>query len=102
MNGTDTGSGAARNNDLAVIILNKNANNQFIGDIVGWLTYGWNNYSFVSSAKTGNLSVAATSTLGYPALMDGGNIMQRADGPSYFNDGWRRSADLAEIGRAHV
>lgn len=82
-NGTDTGSGSARNNDLAVIILAKNARGQFIGDLTGWMTYGWNNYSFTSSAKTGNLSVAATSTAGYPALMDSGKIMQRADGPSY-------------------
>ena len=81
--GTDIGSGAARDNDLAVIALNKNGRNQFIGDIVGYLGYGWNNYSFTSSSKTGNLSVAATSTLGYPALMDAGGRMQRADGPTY-------------------
>ncbi len=84
VNGNDTCSGSACNNDLAVIILAKNASNQFIGDVLGgWLGYGWNNYSFVSSAKTANLAVAATSTLGYPGLMDSGNIMQRADGPSY-------------------
>jgi hypothetical protein len=63
--------------------LAKNSSNQFIGDLVGYLGYGWNNPSFVSSPKTGNLKVAATSTLGYPALMDFGKIMQRADGPSY-------------------
>jgi hypothetical protein len=68
-NGTDIGSGSARDNDLAVIALAKNASNQFIGDLTGWLGYGWNNPSFISSTKTGNLSVAATSTLGYPALM---------------------------------
>lgn len=82
-NGTDTGCGGARNNDLALIVLRKNASGQFIGDIVGYMGYGWNNYSFVSSAKTGNLSTAAVSTLGYPALMDGGKIMQRTDGPTY-------------------
>jgi hypothetical protein len=82
-NGTDIGSGAARDNDLAVIALAKDSRGRFIGDIVGYLGYGWNNYSFVSSSKTGDLKVAATSTLGYPALMDGGRIMQRADGPSY-------------------
>ena len=81
-NGTDTGSGSARNNDLAVIILAKN-NNQFIGDITGWLGYGWNSPSFVSSPKTGNLSTAAVSTLGYPCQLDGCRIMQRTDGPTY-------------------
>lgn len=82
-NGTDIGSGAARDNDLAVIALAKNISGQFVGDLVGYLGYGWNNPSFVSSSKTGNLRVAAMSTLGYPALMDFGKIMQRADGPSY-------------------
>jgi hypothetical protein len=82
-NGTDIGSGSARDNDLAVIALAKNSSNQFIGDLTGYLGYGWNNPSFISSSKTGNLSVAATSTLGYPGLMDLGRIMQRADGPSY-------------------
>lgn len=82
-NGTDTGAGAARNNDVAVFIIQKNAQNQFIGDVVGTIGYGWNNPSFVSSPKTGNLSTAAISTLGYPGLLDGGNIMQRSDGPTY-------------------
>ncbi len=85
--GTDTGDGAARNNDLAVIILTKNASNQFLGDVLGgWLGYAWNDYSFTSSPKTGGLAVAATTTLGYPALMDNGDIMQRADGPSYLTE----------------
>jgi V8-like Glu-specific endopeptidase len=82
-NGTDIGSGAARDNDLAVIALGKNAAGQFVGDLVGYMGYGWNNYSFVTSAKTGNLHTAAISTLGYPFLMDGGRIMQRTDGPTY-------------------
>lgn len=82
-NGTDIGCGAARNNDVAVILLNKNSENRFIGDVVSWFAYSWNNYSFVSSSKTGNLSVAAVTTLGYPFIQDGGNIMQRTDGPTY-------------------
>jgi V8-like Glu-specific endopeptidase len=82
-NGTDIGEGAARDNDLAVIALRKNRNGQFVGDITGYLGYGWNNYSFVTSPKTGNLHTAAVSTLGYPFLMDSGDIMQRTDGPTY-------------------
>jgi hypothetical protein len=81
--GTDIGTGAARDNDLAVIALGKNAQNQFIGDITGYMSYGWNNYSFVTSSKTGNQHTAAVSTLGYPGLVDGGAIMQRTDGPTY-------------------
>jgi hypothetical protein len=80
--GTDIGSGSARDNDIAVIALDK-LFGDFIGDIVGQLGYGWNNYSFKASEKTGNLQIAATTTLGYPALLDTGNMMQRADGPTF-------------------
>ena len=82
VNGTDTGCNDARANDLAVMAVRRQGG-QFIGDRVGYLGYGWNNYSFVSSPKTGNLSTAAVSTLGYPGLLDGGRIMQRTDGPTY-------------------
>ncbi len=82
-NGTDPGSGAARANDLAVIALNKNGGGQLVGQVVGQMGYGFNNFSFVSSARTGNLSVADTSTLGYPVLMDNGKILQRTNGPTY-------------------
>ena len=60
-----------------------NSLGQFIGDLTGYFAYGWNNYSFIASPKTGNLNTAAVSTLGYPGLMDGGKIMQRTDGPTY-------------------
>lgn len=81
--GTDVGSGAARDNDLAVIVLRRDSLGRFIGDITGWFAYGWNNYGFASSSKTGNLNTAAMTTLGYPFLMDSGAIMQRTDGPTY-------------------
>jgi hypothetical protein len=80
--GTDLGCGSARENDLAVMAIKKKGG-RFIGDEVGQLAYGWNNYSFVSSPKTGNLHTAAISTLGYPGLLDLGRIMQRTDGPTY-------------------
>jgi hypothetical protein len=81
--GTDIGSGAARDNDLALLAMRRDSAGRFIGDRVGRFSYGWNNYSFVSSARTGWLSTAAVTTLGYPALMDRGAIMQRTDGPTY-------------------
>ena len=56
---------------------------RFIGDVVGWFNYSWNNYSFVSSPKTGDLLTSAVTTLGYPSLLDLGRIMQRVDGPTY-------------------
>ena len=82
VNGTDVGCDAARANDLAVMAIRKE-DDRFIGDEVGYLAYSWNNYSFVSSPKTGNLRTAAVSSLGYPGLMDLGEIMQRTDGPTY-------------------
>lgn len=90
--GTDVGRDSAVDNDLAVMILAKNAAGQFISEVVGGhLNYGWNNYSFVKSKKTGNIWTAAVTTLGYPGLLDNGDIMQRSDGPSY----------LATINEAH-
>jgi len=81
-NGTDTGADAARNNDIAIFMLRK-LNGGFLGDLTGYPGYSWNSQGFTSSAVTGNKKVAAISTLGYPALMDAGRIMQRADGPTY-------------------
>lgn len=82
--GTEVGSGSAVDNDLAVMVLAKNASGQFISDLVGGhLNYGWNNYSFINSKRTGNIWTAAVTTLGYPGLLDEGAIMQRSDGPSY-------------------
>jgi len=80
--GSDTGSGSARNNDLAVIALAPQ-NGVFVGDRTGWLAYGWNNYSFITSGRTGNRITASINTLGYPSLMDLGRVMQMTSGPSY-------------------
>ncbi|MGI9506313.1 MAG: trypsin-like serine peptidase, partial [Geminicoccaceae bacterium] len=70
-------------NDLAILTMQRNEDGAFIGDLVGTLGYGWNNFSFISSENTGNLSVAAVTTLGYPGFMDNGEVMQRTDGPTY-------------------
>lgn len=85
-NGTDTGEGDARNNDLAIIIIDTDRRGKFIGDTTGWLNYGYNDYSFTSSPKTGDLKVAQVSTLGYPCALDGCSIMQRTDGPTYLTE----------------
>lgn len=82
--GNDVGEGSAVDNDLAVMILAKNASGQFISEVLGGhLNYSWNNYSFFKSKKTGNLWTAAVTTLGYPGLLDNGEILQRSDGPAY-------------------
>ncbi len=88
-NGTDTGGyilSASVNNDVAVMILSKNSSDTFIGDITGYLAYGWNNYSFTKSKKTGGIWISSISTLGYPGMLDEGNIMQRTDGPAYLTE----------------
>lgn len=85
--GNDVGEGSAVDNDLAVLVLDKNAAGQFISDVIGGhLNYGWNNYSFLKSKKTGNLWTAAVTTLGYPGLSDDGEILQRSDGPTYLTN----------------
>jgi len=81
-NGLDTGSGAAKNNDLAVIALAPQSG-VFVGDRTGYLAYGWNNYSFITSTRTGSRTTAVLNTLGYPGLMDSGRVMQMTNGPSY-------------------
>jgi V8-like Glu-specific endopeptidase len=80
---TDTSNGSAYNNDLAVILLEKDAEDQFIGDKTGWLRYGETANYFVKSKRTGDLWTAALTTLGYPGDSDNGMIQQRCDGPSY-------------------
>jgi len=80
--GTDNGLYPVVDNDLAVIALHKRGG-KFAGSRVGYLGYGWNNYGFVSSPNTGNLNTAAVTSLGYPLLLDRGQIMQRTDGPTY-------------------
>ena len=80
-NGSDTGSGSCRNNDVAVIALQKKSG-KFLGKTTGWFKYSWGSYSFRNNSKT-KRSTAAVTTVGYPGLLDNGRIMQRQDGPAY-------------------
>ena len=79
-NGTDTcqagAVGIVCNNDIAVIVLNARRG-QYAGNIVGWYTYGWNGYSYVTSDQFGNQHVADITQLGYPVAWDNGYQMQR-------------------------
>jgi hypothetical protein len=79
-NGTDTcqagAVGVVCNNDIAVIVLNTRSGS-YAGSIVGWYTYGWNGYSYVTSSQFGNQRVADISQLGYPVAWDSGYQMQR-------------------------
>jgi hypothetical protein len=81
-NGTDTcqagAVGVVCNNDLAVVVLNTRGG-QYAGNIVGWYTYGWNGYSYVTSNQFGNQHVADITQLGYPVAWDNGYQMQRGN-----------------------
>jgi hypothetical protein len=88
--GNDSCTGSACNNDVAVLLFEKDGEDKFIGDRTGWLRYGETEDYFVKSKRTGDLWTAALSTLGYPGDSDNGSIQQRCDGPSY----------LTEIGEA--
>ncbi|WP_115080731.1 serine protease [Synechococcus sp. N32] len=80
-NGTDSGSGACRNNDVAIIALQPESG-KFLGKTTGWYGYSWGGYSFRKNSKT-KRTTAAVTTVGYPGLLDNGLIMQRQDGPAY-------------------
>jgi len=80
--GTDPGDGVAQMNDLALIALAPR-NGKFVGQLTGTMGYGYNNSFFISNPKTLNLAVAELNTLGYPGLLDNGQIMQMTSGPSY-------------------
>lgn len=79
-NGTDTcqsgAVGVVCNNDIALIVLNTQKG-KYAGNIVGWYTYGWNGYSYVTSSQFGNQHVADITQLGYPVAWDSGYQMQR-------------------------
>jgi V8-like Glu-specific endopeptidase len=79
-NGTDTceagAVGIVCNNDVAVVVL-RERRGLHAGETLGTFGYGWDGYSFVTSAEFGDQFVAAVTQLGYPVAWDGGFQMQR-------------------------
>ena len=66
-NGTDIGTGAARDNDLAVIASHKNAQGQFVGDITGY--YGVRmEQLFIRDLAKDRQSSARSRSLDPPAI----------------------------------
>lgn len=86
-NGTDTCTtvGVVCNNDLALVVLYNNNQGSALnnmakaGSVVGWYSYGWNGYSFVSSPYLGERTAAEITQLGYPLAIDSGQKMERTD-----------------------
>jgi V8-like Glu-specific endopeptidase len=83
--GTDscTTAGVVCANDIAVVVLAKNASTKYPGTFTGWYGIGWNGYSM-----TGFLGKTAgqITQLGYPAAFNGGLRMIRTDSLGYRNN----------------
>ena len=73
-NGTDScyQYGVVCPDDVAVIVLNKNAQGYLPGNLTGWLGYGWNGWGFVSGKSL-------ITQVGYPVALDGGVLEERND-----------------------
>jgi len=87
-NGTDTclSTGVFCNNDIAIIVMARNAKKLLPGRVVGWYGYGWNGYSFATSF--GGETLASITQLGYPVAFDKGYAMERNNGiGAYFTTG---------------
>jgi hypothetical protein len=84
-NGSDEcspdGKGIVCANDLAVLILNPDSEGNYLGYSTGWMSYGWNGYSFSGSFKE-NTFTAEITQLGYPGLFDSRTRMIRTDAPA--------------------
>jgi len=84
--GTDTNSGAACNNDIALLWMNP-LNNIQIGAKVGWFALGWNNYGYTTTSTAWNLPTSPTSVVttafGYPSNYDGANRKQISHATTY-------------------
>jgi hypothetical protein len=74
LNGSDpcAQSGVICQDDVAVLVLNPQSG-KYAGTTVGWYAYGWNGYSYNSSAQ------ALITQLGYPVDLDSGVYMERTD-----------------------
>ncbi len=78
-NGTDNCavSGVVCPDDVAVIVLNKNAQGTLPGTITGWLGYGYNGWGFNTSGQ------ALITQIGYPVALDGGALAERNNSLGY-------------------
>ncbi len=84
-NGTDvcTQSGVVCNNDIATITLAPKSGVQ-AGTTLGWYNYGWNGYSYSTTAVLGGARAVQITQLGYPVAFDSGYQMQRTDAVGWY------------------
>lgn len=84
-NGTDvcTQSGVVCNNDVATIVLAPKGT-VHAGTTVGFYNYGWNGYSYVTTAILGGARAVQITQLGYPVAFDSGYQMERTDAVGWY------------------
>ncbi len=92
-NGTDNcyQPGVICPDDVAVIVLNKNANGVLPGNITGWLGYGYNGYGFNTSGQ------ALISQIGYPVALDGGLLEERNDAQGYVSTSYSSNTIIGSL-----
>lgn len=89
LNGTDTCSvrGIVCNNDVAVVLLNKNNLGRGRYPVavpqINRYGYGWDGYGFRSEGSTG-IRRGQITQLGYPGGLDNGRLMQRNDSQAQY------------------
>ena len=82
-NGTDACAqyGVVCPDDVAVIVLNKNAQSQLPGTLTGYFGYGYNGWGFNSSGQS------LINQIGYPVALDGGVMEERNNSQGYVSAG---------------
>lgn len=83
LNGTDNCavSGVECENDVALIVMKRNADLKYPGQLAGWFGLAWDGYGFTPEGQS------HVTQLGYPGSLDGGRQMIRNDSIAYAADG---------------
>ena len=84
-------SGVVCPDDVAVIVLNKNAQGTLPGTITGWLGYAYNRFGFNSSGQ------ALITQIGYPVALDSGALAQRNDSQGYISTTYSNNTIIGSL-----
>ncbi len=76
--------------DVAILTV-RSQGSAFPGDSTGWFAYGLNDYGFTSSGQ------ALISELGYPTLLDKGELMERTDAQGTVNRGLSKNTVIGSL-----
>lgn len=83
LNGTDNCEvgGVVCENDVAILVMKRNADFKYPGQLVGWYGIAWDGYGFTPSGE------AQVTQLGYPSGLDSGRQMIRNDSRATIDNG---------------